>query len=98
MAHFDAAMPGAVIRVFHEALVADPEAEVRRLLGALGLEFEETCLRFHENTRAVRTASSEQVRRPVNRDGIGQWRRYETHLGPLRSALGPVLQNYPHPT
>ena len=98
MAHFDAAMPGAVTRVFHEALVADPEAEVRRLLGALGLEFEETCLRFHENTRAVRTASSEQVRRPVNRDGIGQWRRYKDRIGPLRSALGPVLQNYPHPT
>ena len=98
MAHFDAAMPGAIHRVFHEALVADPEAEVRRLLAALGLEFEEACLRFHENTRAVRTASSEQVRRPVNRDGFGQWRRYETRLGPLRTALGPVLGSYPYPT
>ncbi len=98
MAHFDAVIPGAVTRVFHEALVADPEAEVRRLLAALGLEFEEACLRFHENPRAVRTASSEQVRRPVNRDGISQWRRYEDRLDPLRTALGPALESYPHPT
>ncbi|MDP3677097.1 MAG: sulfotransferase [Novosphingobium sp.] len=98
MAHFDAAMPGAVHRVFHEALVADPEAEVRKLLAALGLEFEEATLRFHENTRAVRTASSEQVRRPVNRDGIGQWRRYSELIDPLRQALGDALESYPHPT
>ena len=98
MAQFDAVLPGAVHRVFHEALVADPEAEVRRLLAALGLEFEDACLRFHENTRAVRTASSEQVRRPVNRDGIGQWRRYQTRLGPLRTALGPIPGSYPYPT
>ena len=98
MAHFDAAMPGAVHRVFHEALVADPEAEVRRLLAALGLKFEDACLRFHENTRAVRTASSQQVRRPVNRDGIGQWRRFDDRLGPLRSALGQTLEFYPFPT
>ena len=98
MAHFDAVLPGAVTRVFHEALVADPESEVRKLLAALGLDFEDACLRFHENTRAVRTASSEQVRRPVNRDGIGQWRRYETRLGPLLGALGPALEGYPHAT
>ena len=98
MGHFDAVMPGAVHRVFHEALVADPEAEVRKLLAALGLDFEEACLRFHENPRAVRTASSEQVRRPVNRDGIGQWRRYAARIEPLREALGGVLESYPHPT
>ncbi len=98
MTHFDAVMPGAVTRVFHEALVADPEAEVRKLLAAFGLQFEEACLRFHENTRAVRTASSEQVRRPVNRDGIGQWRRYVGQLDPLRSALGQSLESYPYPT
>ena len=98
MAHFDAAMPGAVTRVFHEALVADPEAEVRRILAALRLEFEDACLRFHENTRAVRTASSEQVRRPVNRDGFGQWRRYADRIEPLRTALGTALESYPHPT
>ena len=98
LAHFDAVMPGAVHRVFHEALVADPETEVRRLLAALGLEFEDACLRFHENTRAVRTASSEQVRRPVNRDGFGQWRRYESRIDPLRVALGQTLASYPHRT
>ena len=98
LAHFDAVMPGAVHRVFHEALVADPETEVRRLLAALGLEFEDACLRFHENTRAVRTASSEQVRRPVNRDGFGQWRRYESRIDPLRVALGQTLASYPHHT
>lgn len=98
MAHFDAVMPGAVTRVFHEALVADPESEVRKLLAALGLKFEEACLRFHENARAVRTASSEQVRRPFNRDGIGQWRRYADGIAPLRDALGEVLESYPHPT
>ena len=98
MAHFDAVMSGGVIRVFHEALVADPEGEVRMLLAALGLGFEDACLRFHENTRAVRTASSEQVRRPVNRDGIGQWHRFESQLGPLRDALGHALESYPHTT
>ena len=98
MAHFDAVMPEAITRVFHEALVADPEGQVRRLLAALGLEFEDACLRFHENTRAVRTASSEQVRRPVNRDGFGQWRRFDEQIGPLRSALGAALEAYPHPT
>lgn len=98
IAHFDAVMPGAVHRVFHEALVADPEAEVRKLLAALGLEFEEACLRFHENPRAVRTASSEQVRRPVNRDGVGQWRRYAARIDPLRQALGDAIESYPHPT
>lgn len=94
MAHFDAVLPGAVHRVIYEDLVADPEAEVRRLLDHLGLEFEERCLRFHENRRAVRTASAEQVRRPINRDGMGQWRAYEPWLAPLRSALGPVLSDW----
>lgn len=98
MEHFDAAMPGAVTRVFHETLVADPQAEVHRLLTALGIEFEDACLRFHENRRAVRTASSEQVRRPVNRDGIGQWRRYADRIDPLRAAVGEALERYPFPT
>ena len=83
---------------FLGSLVADPEAEVRKLLAALGLDFEEACLRFHENPRAVRTASSEQVRRPVNRDGVGQWRRYAERIDPLREALGGALEGYPHPT
>jgi hypothetical protein len=81
--------------VIHERLLADPEAEVRALLAALDLPFEDACLRFHENARAVRTASSEQVRRPINRDGEGQWRPVADRLGPLRESLGAVLESYP---
>lgn len=100
MAHIDAVMPGQngqgrVIRVIHEVLLDDPEAEVRRLLDAMGLPFEEACLNFHQSDRAVRTASSEQVRRPINRDGQGQWRAYEQWLDPLKHALGDVLTAYP---
>ena len=91
MAHLDRVQPGRIHRVVHERLVDDPEAEVRALLAYLGLGFEEACLRFHENPRAVRTASSEQVRRPISRDGLDQWRRFERWLGPLESALGPAL-------
>ena len=95
MAHFDAVAPGRVHRVIHERLIDDTEAEVRRLLEYCGLPFETGCLRFHENDRPVRTASSEQVRRPINRDGVDQWRHYAAWLGPLESALGPVLSSYP---
>lgn len=95
MAHFDAVLPGRVHRVIHEALVDDPEKEVRALLDYLGLPFEDACLNFHENTRAVRTASSEQVRRPINRDGMEQWRPYEPWLGPLKDALGTITDAYP---
>ncbi|HEX8240848.1 MAG TPA: sulfotransferase [Allosphingosinicella sp.] len=94
MAHFDRVLPGRVHRVIHERLVEAPEPQIRTLLEALGLPFDPACLDFHENRRAVRTASSEQVRRPINRDGIGQWRAYEAHLGPLIEALGPVLETY----
>jgi tetratricopeptide (TPR) repeat protein len=95
MAHWDAVLPGRVHRVFYEAMVADPEAEVRRLLDYCGLPFEERCLRFYETDRAVRTASSEQVRRPIFTDGIDQWRNFEPWLDPLKAALGSVLQAYP---
>ncbi|HEX9964057.1 MAG TPA: sulfotransferase [Allosphingosinicella sp.] len=95
MAHFDRVLPGRVHRVIHERLIEHPEAEIRALLDALALPFDPACLSFHENRRAVRTASSEQVRRPINRDGMGQWRPYEAHLGPLKEALGPVLDAYP---
>jgi tetratricopeptide (TPR) repeat protein len=95
MAHFDRVLPGRVHRVVHERLVDEPEREIRALLDALGLPFDPACLRSHENRRAVRTASSEQVRRPINRDGIGQWRPYERWLGPLKEALGPALEAYP---
>lgn len=95
MAHVDAVQPGRVHRVIHESLLEEPETEVRALLAYLGQPFEEACLAFHSNARAVRTASSEQVRRPINRDGVGQWRPYDAWLGPLRQALGPVLTAYP---
>ena len=95
MAHFDRVLPGRVHRVIHERLLDDPGSEIRGLLAALGLPFEEACLDFHNSGRAVRTASSEQVRRPINRDGVGQWRPYDGHLQPLRDALGPVLDLYP---
>jgi hypothetical protein len=87
MAHFDTVLPGRIHRVIYETMVEDTEAEIRRLLAYCGLDFEPACLRFHENDRAVRTASSEQVRRPIFREGIDQWRRYEPFLGPLRAAL-----------
>jgi tetratricopeptide (TPR) repeat protein len=97
MAHIDAVQPGRVHRVIHEALLDNPEAEVRAMLGYLGLPFEDACMAFHTNARAVRTASSEQVRRPINRDGVDQWRPYEAWLDPLKAALGPVLAAYPAP-
>jgi tetratricopeptide (TPR) repeat protein len=95
MDHFDTVLPGRVHRVFYENMVEDTEGEVRRLLEYCGLPFEEGVLRFHENQRAVRTASSEQVRRPIFRDGMEQWRHYEPWLDPLKQALGPVLTRYP---
>ncbi len=95
MAHFDAVLPGRVHRVIYEDMVADPEHEVRRLLDYCGLPFEDGCLRFHENRRAVRTASSEQVRRPIFTDAVEHWRHYEPWLTPLKDALGPVLDVYP---
>jgi tetratricopeptide (TPR) repeat protein len=95
MAHFDAVLPNRVRRVFYENLIEDTEGEVRRLLDYCALPFEEGVLRFHENQRAVRTASSEQVRRPINRDGMDQWKHYEAWLKPLEQALGPVLSAYP---
>jgi hypothetical protein len=91
MAHFDAVLPGRVHRIHYEALVENTETEVRRLLDYCGLPFEPRCLRFHENKRAVRTASSEQVRQPIFREGLDQWRHYEPWLQPLKNALGPVL-------
>jgi tetratricopeptide (TPR) repeat protein len=95
MAHFDAVLPGRVHRVIYEQMVADPEGEVRRLLDYCGLPFEAGCLKFYENDRAVRTASSEQVRRPIFAEGVDHWRNFEPWLAPLKAALGPVLDAYP---
>jgi hypothetical protein len=95
MAHFDRIAPGRVIRVIHEELTADPETGIRELLDRLGLPFEEACLHFHKNKRAVRTSSSEQVRQPISQEGIGQWRSFEPWLEPLRNILGPIADAYP---
>ena len=95
MAHIDAVLPGRVHRVIYEHLVEDTEAEVRRLLEHCGLTFEPQVLEFYKTERAVRTASSEQVRRPIYREATDEWRAYEAHLEPLRAALGPVLEAYP---
>ena len=91
MAHFDAVLPGRVHRVIYEDLVQNTDSEVRRLLDYCGLPFEEGCLRFYETRRAVKTVSSEQVRRPIFREGLDQWRRFEPWLGPMKAALGPAL-------
>ena len=87
MAHVDAVLPGRVHRVEHEAMVDDTEAQVRALLTACGLAFEPACLRFWETDRAVQTASSEQVRRPIFRESLDHWRHYEPWLEPLRTVL-----------
>ncbi|MCC6505004.1 MAG: sulfotransferase, partial [Aquimonas sp.] len=95
MAHFDAVLPGRVHRVIYEDMIDNTESEVRRLLAYCGLPFEAGCLRFFENSRPVRTASSEQVRKPIYREGIDHWRHYEPWLQALKTALGSVLTSYP---
>jgi hypothetical protein len=81
--------------VIYESMIDDTETQVRSLLDYCGLPFEPGCLRFYENERAVRTASSQQVRRPIFREAVEHWRHYEPWLDPLKGALGPVLQAYP---
>jgi Flp pilus assembly protein TadD len=97
MAHFDEVLPGRIHRVLYERLIDDTETEVRRLLEYCNLPFDAGCLRFYENERAVRTASSEQVRQPIFREGVDHWRHYEPWLDPLKAALGPVLTSWPEP-
>ncbi len=97
MAHFDAVLPGRIHRVFYENMIEDTEGEVRRLLDYCGLGYEDGCLRFYENERPVRTASSEQVRKPIYREGVDHWQHYDEWLGPLRTALGSTLDCYPAP-
>lgn len=95
MAHIDAVLPGRVHRVLHEDMVINTEAQVRALLDHCGLSFDPACLRFWETDRAVQTASSEQVRRPIFREGLEQWQHFEPWLGPLKSALGGLDAHYP---
>ena len=95
MDHWDAVLPGRVHRVQYEDMVADTENQIRSLLDYCGLAFEESCLRFYETKRAIRTPSSEQVRQPVYTAGVEQWRNFEPWLGPLKEALGPLLERYP---
>ena len=94
MDHWDRALPGKVFHLYYENLVRAPEANVRYLLAHCGLEFDERCLQFHETQRAIRTASSEQVRRPLYSSGIGYWRRFEKYLQPLRLSLGNCLERF----
>jgi hypothetical protein len=95
MAHVDDMLPGRVHRVIYERMVDDTEAEIRALLDFCGLPFEPACLSFYETDRAVRTASSEQVRKPIYRAATDEWQRYDRFLEPLKQALGPVLETYP---
>jgi tetratricopeptide (TPR) repeat protein len=94
MAHYDSVLPGRVHRVHYESMVSDFDANVRQLLDACGLPFEENCLRFYQNDRIVRTASSEQVRVPIFADSVDQWQHYEEWLLPLKNALGSSLEAY----
>ena len=94
MRHWDAVLPGRVLRVQYEDVVTDLEGSVRRILDHCGLEFEPSCVEFHRTERSVRTASSEQVRQPIYREALEQWRHYEPWLGPLRESLGDALTRY----
>jgi tetratricopeptide (TPR) repeat protein len=94
MRHWDQVLPGWVLRVQHEDVVEDLEGSVRRLLEFCGLAFEPQCIEFHKTVRSVRTASSEQVRQPLNREGVDHWRHFEPWLAPLRAALGDAVDTY----
>ncbi|MGC1524205.1 MAG: sulfotransferase, partial [Steroidobacteraceae bacterium] len=95
MEHHDTVLPNRVHRVYYEQLVAEPEREIRRLLDYCRLPFETGCVRFYDNRRVVQTISSEQVRRPIYSEGVNQWRNFEPWLGPLKDALGDLVDRYP---
>ncbi|MGN6424322.1 MAG: tetratricopeptide repeat-containing sulfotransferase family protein [Asticcacaulis sp.] len=94
MKHWQATLPDKVMLMIHEDLVADPESQIRRLLDACDLPFANECLAFHQNRRAVRTPSAQQVRQPINRDGVDGWRAFEAWLDPLKLTLGDALQTW----
>jgi hypothetical protein len=92
MEHWHRTLPGFVLDVHYDRVVADLGNEVSRILDFCGLPFEEDCLKFHETRRAVKTASSEQVRRPIYSSSVNVWRKYEQHLGELLHILKPLLE------
>jgi len=94
MDHWDAVLPGKVMHLQYEALIRDPEGNIRRLLDHCRLPFEATCLSFHQTRRAVRTASSEQVRQPLYSSGVGYWRNFSQDLDPLKAVLGEALSRF----
>jgi len=94
MRHWDTVLPGRVLRLINEDLIDDPEGQIRRLLDHCGLPFEDACLNFHQTRRSVRTPSSEQVRRPISRAGVDQWKPYAQWLDPLADALGDALETW----
>jgi len=95
MAHWDQVLPGKILRVHYEAVVGDLETQVRRILDFCNLPFEPECLSFHKTERQVRTASSEQVRQPVNRKGVDQWQRFADPLKGLSEQLEDLIASYP---
>ena len=95
MRHWEEVLPGKILTVHYEDTVLDLEGQVRRILDHCGLPFEEACLRYHENPRTVRTASSEQVRRPIYTESLGTWRRYEKHLDIWKSELTDIIAALP---
>jgi hypothetical protein len=94
MRHWDKVLPARVLRVCYEDVVEDLEGNVGRILEFCSLQFEPACVEFHKTDRSVQTPSSEQVRQPIFRDGLSQWRNYEPWLGPLKEALGEALMRY----
>lgn len=94
MKHWDCVLPGKIMHLQYENVVEDLEGNVRRLLDFCGLDFEPACLEFHKTERSVRTASSEQVRQPISREGLDQWRHFEPWLGPLKTALGDFADSF----
>jgi len=95
MKHWHQTMPGKVLDVHYEETVTDLEGQVQRILEHCGLQFEENCLRFHETERAVKTASSEQVRQPIYSSALGKWRQYEKHLDIWQEQLGYIVDELP---
>jgi len=93
MHHWDAVLPGKILRVQHEEVVEDLEGNVRKILDFVGLDFEPACLEFYKTERSVRTASSEQVRQPIFKEGLDQWRNFEPWLRSLKEALGDLAHS-----